>query len=111
MITKRILDTINGKEVMVHNFQLVYDAYAQYPIIYMDVVFNDVELSLKFSNASRLNITNWSFPFQISELLIKYNAGWDNPSKCFICDFEEESISFYCEDIEMLESNNKSIKS
>lgn len=56
---------------------------------------------IDFKNVSVLNICEFSFPMMIHGLEIQDNLcrGWESCNRFKVCDFEEETISFLCQDI------------
>ena len=58
---------------------------------------------MNFFNISNLNIHDFSFPFQIQgfEILSNKGKGWQKELSYTIQDFEDNILSFYCEDFEI----------
>ncbi len=56
---------------------------------------------LRFKNISLLRIADLSLPFQICGFDIVHTAerGWEAPAAYRVLDFEDDRISFYCEEI------------
>lgn len=55
-----------------------------------------------FYNVSRFNINDMSYPMQISgfDLVSNKKIGWDKSSNYKVLDFEDDKISFYCQDFD-----------
>lgn len=74
------------------------------PILYLRVLVMDTLYSLKFTNVSSLNIRDFSLPFQIQgfEIVSNKSKGWDNSLTYSVRDYEDDKISFYCEDVYLM---------
>ena len=85
---------INGLNLHIHNNMYILELVA------------DVENKsclLKCYNISKFRIDDISFPATISgfEVIDNLENGWQSDVRYKVCDFEENLISFYCEDIEV----------
>lgn len=56
-----------------------------------------------FYNVSRINIKDMSYPMQIGgfDLISNKEDNWDASSKYEFFDFDDDKISFYCEDFDV----------
>ncbi len=101
-------DDLQGKILEVLELQLTCAEYPDFesnpPSLLLKVLLNNQTYSLLFSNISCLNLISFSYPFQIGGLLIENNheKGWERSERYSIKDYENGTISFYCETIEIL---------
>ena len=66
-------------------------------------IFNDDMVNMVFKNVTNLKVQDFSVPFQICgfEILDNKNRGWENNQRYTFHDYENEVISFICEDYEI----------
>lgn len=66
----------------------------------------DKSLELVCRNAHGISLDDISAPFQISGFEIRDNSelGYQADSRYTVCDYEDCAISFYCEEIEVTET-------
>ena len=102
-MNKSKLSEINGKSVLVDNL-CVQCENGCIELQMRCVTDENKSLSIVFGNISKLNLSDISYPFQICGFEIKdYNScGYENDSRYFVNDFEDNLISFYCEKIEII---------
>ena len=92
---------INGKSVLVDKLSVLCEnGFIELQM--RCVTEENKSLFIVFGNISKLNLSDISYPFQICGFEIKdYNScGYENDSRYFVNDFEDNLISFYCEKIE-----------
>ena len=97
------LSEINGKSVLVDNLCVVCkNGYIELQM--RCITDENKSLYIVFKNISKLNLSDISYPFQICGFEIKdFNSyGYQNDSRYFVNDFEDNAISFYCENIEVI---------
>lgn len=96
-----LLIKLQGEEVYISQIVISFDNFDKN--LLMRLTHNDLEYSITFINPSRISLNNISFPLNINgfEILSKKSMGWDNPSLYYVHDFEDNQLSFYCEQIEV----------
>lgn len=75
----------------------------------LKIRFEDTIYKIVFYNVSRLRITDFSRPMEIDGFEIVDNSpkGWSKDSRYEVRDFENEVISFFCENIEIQEKDSR----
>lgn len=70
-----------------------------------DVLCQDIHYRIVFSNVSRINIRDLSYPLQLNgiEFIDNEEKGWDGDSRYLVRDWEDQSFHFYCENFEIIE--------
>lgn len=68
-----------------------------------EYIHGNCNYRMTFVNVSRINMVDWSYPLQISDLDVICNAenGWDLDSRYHIHDLGDSQISFFCEAYEV----------
>ncbi len=91
-----------GKNILITNISILGDI-ANLEMLW-EFVFDNYNYSIVFRNVSRINMVDFSYPLQISCLEIESNKekGWESASNYRIWDFEENSISFFCESFQLI---------
>lgn len=69
----------------------------------LEISFEKTIYKIVFYNVSRLRITDFSRPMEIGgfEIIDNHLNGWSKDSRYEIRDFENDVISFFCENIEI----------
>lgn len=96
---------LDGKLLMVQFFSVGYDECGL--AIRMECVTDDGDAyHAIFQNVSLLNVANASHPFQIGgfEIIDKLSDGYQKDRRYLIKDYEDGTVSFYCESFEIFES-------
>ncbi|MCH5316434.1 MAG: hypothetical protein J1E05_00535 [Eubacterium sp.] len=96
-----ILKDIQGQQIEILEFILNRVDY-QLELSLKISCNNEIHL-LVFYNVSNINIEALSMPLQIEgfEILSNKNLGYDKSMNYKINDFEENKLSFYCEDFDV----------
>ena len=60
-----------------------------------------------FENVSKLELSEISYPFQISgfEILDYSSRGYQKDTRFFVNDYEDGTLSFFCENFEIFDAN------
>lgn len=99
-MNENLYSEINGKSILVDN--LCFASENGYIEIQMQCVTEEQKsLFIIFENVSKFNLSDVSYPFQICGFEIKdfRSYGYQNESRYFVNDYEDNTISFYCEKI------------
>lgn len=75
-------------------------------VLLLTVELNQKTYSLRFSGVHSLSIDSFSLPFQIGGFQIEDNLerGWERPERYTVSDFEDNKLSFYCEEVDLLDA-------
>ena len=104
------IDDLQGKTVEVLKLQLFCAEYPAFesdpPSLLLKILLNDQTCTLRFTNISDLNLESFSAPFQIGGFQIECNQekGWERSERYTVSDYENGTIRFFCETVEILES-------
>ena len=92
---------IQGKSLLIS--KLMFDANNK--LLEMHVTLEGKKMFMKFINVSQLKISNLFSEFLIAgfELIDQINNGWQPENRYYVHDFEQDTISFYCESISGIE--------
>ena len=102
-MSENLFFEINGKSILVDNLSVACED--NFMEIQMRCITEDHKsLSIIFRNVAKFNLSNISYPFQICGFEIKdYSSyGYEKDSRYFVNDYEDNAISFYCENIEVI---------
>ena len=91
-----------GNDVWILNFELKYcESEAS---IHMMLFCENGKIELICENVSDIKIDHLNVPFRFQGLAIKNTKsdGWEIERRYKIYDYEEELISFYCQDIDII---------
>ena len=105
-MSNNLFSKVDGKSIMVCDFQVVYDDEAL--AIKMTCVSEDQNAYfIVFENISKLKLSEISYPFQICGFeILDYNSrGYQKDSRFFVNDYEDGIISFFCENFEIFNAN------
>ena len=105
-MSNNLFSKVDGKSIMVCDFQVVYDDEAL--AIKMTCVSEDQNTYfIVFENISKLKLSEISYPFQICGFeILDYNSrGYQKDSRFFVNDYEDGIISFFCENFEIFNAN------
>lgn len=102
MKTERI-EELQGQSVEV--LELILRQNDDQTLLSMKISSQGKQKLLYFHNILNLKINNWCYPFAIYGFEIRCNKdkGWDGSSRYSVRDFEDDHISFSCENVEMFE--------
>ena len=94
----RHFEIFPGQSITITEIRLFFDN-AQLKLV-LAIVADKIQHILSFANVSRLYIQNISAPIEIQSLEIVDNSslGWGRESTYLVRDFEDNMLSFYCED-------------
>ena len=89
---------LQGKVLNLDRLTLVSDGQLS---LLLECNINDSPWELLFTNVSYLNVSDICFPAVISgfEIIDNKDCGWGDFARYRIHDFENNAISFYCQDI------------
>ena len=105
-MNNNIFSEINGKSVIIGDFEVGHNNGTLY--IKMTCVSEDQNsYFIIFKNVSKVNLSEVSFPFQICgfEILDYSSRDYQKDSRFFVNDYEDEKISFFCENFEIFNAN------
>ena len=99
---KEILSVIRGKKIQILEFSL-FRINDQLELI-LKIDFNNAILIIRFYNVSDVSIQKLSMPMEIHgfDIIDNKQRGWEKDSRYEIRDFEDASIHFFCENIEII---------
>ena len=99
---KNDINEIKGQCIQIIEFVLGVEEDEAY--ININAIVNQKSVHMSFHNVSNLEIHDISKPFQIVgfDIVDNKERGWDNSSRFYIYDFEDNKISFYCEWYELI---------
>ena len=94
----RHFEIFPGQSITITEIRLFFDN-AQLKLV-LAIEADKIQHILSFTNVSRLCIQNISAPIEIQSLEIIDNSslGWGRESTYLVRDFEDNMLSFYCED-------------
>ena len=100
------LENLNGQSITVHSFSIA-QGDASLTITMSCTAQNGAACEILFDRVSCLKLGEVSYPFQICGFEILNNSahGYSRDCRFFINDYEYGKLSFFCENIEVLESN------
>ena len=101
-----LFSKVNGKSILVCDFQVVYDDEAL-TIKMTCISENQNGYFIVFENISKLKMSDISYPFQICgfEILDYSSRGYQKDSRFFANDYEDGRLSFFCENFEIFNAN------
>lgn len=94
-----MLSIIKGKKIKVLKMELTnFEDRLEFK---WDVMFDNICLNIIFYNTSRIKVNGMSIPLEIYgfDVIDHTSKGWDSSSRYEIYDFEDDYISFFCENI------------
>ena len=95
---------IDGKSIVISDFQI--ENYDEKLHIKITCISEDQNTYLIiFENVSMLKLSDISYPFQIGgfEILDYSSRGYQKDSRFFVNDYEDGTLSFFCENFEIFE--------
>ncbi|MBE6666194.1 MAG: hypothetical protein E7603_08275 [Ruminococcaceae bacterium] len=98
-----LFSKVDGKSIIVCDFQIEHHEEKLY--IKMTCISEDQNFYfIIFENVSKVNLSEISYPFQVSgfEISDYSSRGYQSDSRFFVNDYEDGSLSFYCETFEIL---------
>lgn len=100
-MSKDKLSSIQGKKVDILEFSVFGSDNGIK--LRLKIVCDNVGHIMSFYNVSRINILALSAPMEINGFEITSNRqiGWDRDSNYVVRDFEDNRISFFCEEYEI----------
>lgn len=102
---KRMNCKLDGKSLTVRAFSVEYEDGML--SLRMECVTDggDAYLAI-FQNASLISMVKVSYPFQICgfEIIDKQEDGYQKENRYFVNDYENGTVSFYCESFEIYEA-------
>ena len=101
-----LFSKVDGKQITVYDFQIGHNDEKLF--IKMTCVSEDQNAYyIIFENVSKVKLSEISYPFQICgfEILDYSSRGYQKDSRFFVNDFEDGSLSFFCEKFEIFNSN------
>lgn len=104
-----ILKDIQGQPIEILEFILNRVNYCLE--LSLKICCNNEIYSIFFYNVSCISIKDLSFPMQIGgfEVISNKELGYDKAVSYKVHDFEEDSISFFCEDFDLFKCDEKRI--
>ena len=105
-MSNHLFSKIDGKSIAVCDFQIEQDD--EKLCIKMTCVSEDQNSHfIIFENVSKVNLSEISYPFQISgfEILDYSLRGYQKDSRFFVNDYEDGNLSFFCENFEIFNAN------
>ena len=106
---KDLFSGICGKSVTVSSFCLEHDEGTL--AVKMQCVSEDGEpYFVIFQNVSKLKLSDISYPFQVGGFEIADNSARAYQKDCrfFVSDYEDDTLSFYCESAEVFAEDEAS---
>ena len=105
-MNNNIFSEINGKSIIIGNFEIGHSDGTIY--IKMTCISEDQNAYfVVFENISKLELSEISYPFQISgfEILDYSSRGYQKDCRFFVSDYEDGKLSFFCENFEIFNAN------
>ncbi len=92
------LDKIQGQQIEIKQFSIEFSNLS------MIILCNNCNFQVIIQNFSNLCIQNCSFPFIIQgvEIIDNIVKGWESDCRYMFHDYEDENISFYCQEIKII---------
>lgn len=102
-MTNVVEQKLDGKQLDVQKIKITEEESRL--DLHMEFMCEGHLYSALFYNASRIQMTNFSFPMQIGgfEIISNADLGWESDSRYMFNDFEETTLNFYFEDYEIAE--------
>ena len=96
------LNDILGKQIEMSSLILSYDDNNRL-VLSLNFDLNGELCNIEFYNVSSLKINEISSPVQVQGLNIIDNKekGWDSSVRYSVIDYEDDIMSFYCEDFDI----------
>ena len=97
---------VDGKSIIVYDFEITHNDDSL--CIKMSCISEDQNAYfIVFENISKLKLSDISYPFQICGFeILDYNSrGYQSDSRFFVNDYEDETLSFFCEKFEIFNAN------
>ena len=98
-----LVSQIDGKSIGVHHFTIETDG----EVLTVRISCADEEQNsylILFRNVSKLKLSEISYPFTVCgfEILDYQARGYQKDSRFFVNDYEDGTLSFYCENFEIV---------
>ncbi len=93
---------VDGKSIVVCDFEITHNDKSLG--VKMTCISEDQDsYFIVFENASKLKLSEISYPFQISgfEILDYSSRGYQSDSRFYVNDYEDGKLSFFCENFEI----------
>ena len=103
-VSNNLFSKIDGKSIVISDFQI--ENYDEKLHIKITCISEDQNTYLIiFKNVSMLKLSDISYPFQIGgfEILDCSSRGYQKDSRFFVNDYEDGTLSFFCENFEIFE--------
>lgn len=97
---------VDGKSIIVYDFEITHNDDSL--CIKMSCISEDQNAYfIVFENISKLKLSDISYPFQICGFeILDYNSrGYQSDSRFFVNDYEDGTLSFFCEKFEIFNAN------
>ena len=97
---------IDGKSIVIFDFSIEH--YDEKLSVKMSCISEDQNTYyIVFENVSKLELSEISYPFQISgcEILDYSSRGYQKDTRFFVNDYEDGTLSFFCENFEIFNAN------
>ncbi|MBQ3489460.1 MAG: hypothetical protein IJA86_02595 [Clostridia bacterium] len=100
---KNLLSQIDGKSITVQDFLIEHEEETL-TVKITCITENQNSYFIIFENVSKLKLSEISYPFQICgfEILDYSSHGYQKDNRFFVNDYEDGTLSFYCENFEIL---------
>ena len=105
-MSNNLFPEVDGKSIIICDFQIEHNEEKLY--IKMSCISEDQNsYFIVFENISELKLSEISYPFQICgfEILDYSSRGYQKDSRFFVNDYEDGTLSFFCENFEILDAN------
>lgn len=105
-MNNNIFSEINGKSIIIVNFEIGHNDGTLY-IKMMCISEDQNAYFIVFENVSQVELREIFYPFDICgfEILDYSSRGYQNDSRFFVHDYEDGSLSFFCEKFEVFNAN------
>ena len=101
-----LFSDIDGKSIVICDFSIEH--YDEKLSVKMSCISEDQNTYyIVFENVSKLELSEISYPFQISgfEILDYSSRGYQKDTRFFVNDYEDGTLSFFCENFEIFDAN------
>ena len=105
-MSNNLFSKVDGKSIIVGDFQI--EKQDDKLRIKMTCISEDQNgYFIVFENVSKLKMSDISYPFQICgfEILDYSSRGYQKDTRFFVNDYENGTLSFFCENFEIFNAN------
>ena len=105
-MNNNLFPKVDGKSIIVYDFEIEHNDDSL--CIKMTCISEDQNAYfIVFENVSKLKMLDISYPFQICgfEILDYSSRGYQKDIRFYVNDYEDGTISFYCENFEVFNAN------